>query len=157
MHLANSISLGWGRSNSLPLGESSSESVETGAVQTAEAAPSGMTPLGICLSLALSAGICAVSYGAAEVMGIDYLGILLVTVITVALATGAPNVMDRLSGHCELGSILIYVFFVLIASNACVLGPATRGWHALVTPAILVAVFGYVVANIIGITLAKLL
>ena len=46
---------------------------------------------------------------------------------------------------------------ILIASNACVLGPPTaaalaagRGWHGLVTPGILTGVFGYVVGNFLG-------
>ena len=48
---------------------------------------------------------------------------------------------------------------ILIASNACVLGPPTaaalaagRGWHGLVTPGILTGVFGYVVGNFLGIS-----
>ena len=47
---------------------------------------------------------------------------------------------------------------ILIASNACVLGPPTaaalaagRGWHGLVTPGILTGVFGYVVGNFLGV------
>lgn len=46
---------------------------------------------------------------------------------------------------------------VLIASNACILGPATaaalaasRGWKSLVGPGIVVGVLGYVIANFIG-------
>ena len=48
---------------------------------------------------------------------------------------------------------------ILIASNACVLGPPTaaalaagRGWHGLVTPGILTGVFGYVVGNFLGVS-----
>ncbi len=51
-----------------------------------------------------------------------------------------------------------------VASNACVLGAptaaamaASKGWHTLVTPGLLVGVLGYAVANLIGITLAQLL
>lgn len=46
---------------------------------------------------------------------------------------------------------------LLVASNACVLGPATaagmaasRGWSALVTPGLLAGILGYAVANFIG-------
>lgn len=46
---------------------------------------------------------------------------------------------------------------LLVASNACVLGPATaagmaasRGWTSLVTPGLLVGVLGYAIANFIG-------
>ena len=53
---------------------------------------------------------------------------------------------------------------VLIASNACILGPAPaaalaagRGWQALVAPGILVGMFGYAIATFIGIALAGIL
>ncbi|PCI54697.1 MAG: hypothetical protein COB36_09170 [Alphaproteobacteria bacterium] len=53
---------------------------------------------------------------------------------------------------------------VIIASNACVLGPptaaalaASQGWRSLVTPGIMCGVFGYVIANFIGVTLANFL
>ena len=53
---------------------------------------------------------------------------------------------------------------VMIASNACILGPApaaalaaSRGWQALVAPGILVGLFGYAVATFIGVGLTELL
>lgn len=53
---------------------------------------------------------------------------------------------------------------VMIASNACILGPApaaalaaSNGWRALVTPGILVGLFGYAVATFIGIAFTTLL
>ena len=53
---------------------------------------------------------------------------------------------------------------VIIASNACVLGPPTaaalaagKRWNDLVTPAIMLGIFGYVIANFFGVTLAALL
>jgi len=49
---------------------------------------------------------------------------------------------------------------VIIASNACAAGPTTaaalaasKGWRTLVTPAIMLGVFGYVVANFVGVFL----
>ena len=52
----------------------------------------------------------------------------------------------------------------LIASNACILGPAPaaavavgQGWKALITPGILCGILGYVIANFIGVALAELL
>lgn len=53
---------------------------------------------------------------------------------------------------------------VLIASNACILGPApaaalaaSKGWQPLVAPGILVGMFGYAIATFIGIGLTAVL
>jgi len=50
---------------------------------------------------------------------------------------------------------------LITGSNACVLGPPTaaalaanQGWHGLVTPGLLCGVFGYVIANFLGVTIA---
>jgi len=52
----------------------------------------------------------------------------------------------------------------MIASNACILGPApaaalaaSKGWKALVTPGILVGVFGYAIATFLGVAVTTLL
>ncbi len=52
----------------------------------------------------------------------------------------------------------------MIASNACILGPATaaamaasRGWKELVTPGVLVGSLGYSIATFIGIAITKIL
>lgn len=49
---------------------------------------------------------------------------------------------------------------VIIASNACAAGPTTaaalaasKGWRTLVTPAVMCGVFGYIIANYIGVLL----
>jgi len=53
---------------------------------------------------------------------------------------------------------------VLIASNACILGPApaaalaaSKGWQPLVAPGILVGMFGYAIATFIGVALSAVL
>jgi uncharacterized membrane protein len=52
----------------------------------------------------------------------------------------------------------------LVASNACIMGPATaaaiaagQGWRSLVTPGLLVGVLGYVIANFLGVAVTELL
>jgi uncharacterized membrane protein len=52
----------------------------------------------------------------------------------------------------------------LIASNACILGPApaaalaaSKGWQPLVAPGILVGMFGYAIATFIGVTITAIL
>ena len=53
---------------------------------------------------------------------------------------------------------------VMIASNACILGPApaaalaaSKGWRPLVTPGMLVGLFGYAIATFIGVAIAAVL
>lgn len=53
---------------------------------------------------------------------------------------------------------------MMIASNACILGPATaaalaagKGWQQLVAPGILTGIFGYAIATFIGVALTALL
>lgn len=53
---------------------------------------------------------------------------------------------------------------VMIASNACILGPptaaalaASKGWQPLIAPGILVGVFGYAIATFIGVALTAVL
>jgi len=53
---------------------------------------------------------------------------------------------------------------VLVASNACILGPApaaalaaSKGWQPLVAPGILVGMFGYAIATFIGVALFAIL
>jgi uncharacterized membrane protein len=52
----------------------------------------------------------------------------------------------------------------LVASNACIMGPATaaaiaagQGWRGLVTPGLLVGVLGYVIANFLGVAVFEFL
>ncbi len=113
----------------------------------------------------------------ARLKGDQQLGMLLLYVFFVVYAAGAD--VRSLFGAAAL--MLSYAFLVilvqalvsavgakvfrfsyaemLIASNACVLGPPTaaalaagRGWHGLVTPGILTGVFGYVVGNFLGVS-----
>lgn len=113
----------------------------------------------------------------AQLKGDQQLGMLLLYVFFVVYAAGAD--VRSLFGSAAL--MLSYAFVVilvqalvsvvgarvfrfsyaeiLIASNACVLGPPTaaalaagRGWHGLVTPGILTGVFGYVVGNFLGVS-----
>jgi uncharacterized membrane protein len=52
----------------------------------------------------------------------------------------------------------------LVASNACIMGPATaaaiaagQGWRHLVTPGVLIGVLGYVIANFLGVAVTGFL
>lgn len=89
-----------------------------------------------------------------------------------ALASGGQIMLFAfilLSGHLIMVALLGRLLKIagpelLIASNACLLGPptaaamaASRGWNHLITPGILCGVLGYAVANFIGIAFGKLI
>lgn len=185
------------------------EPVEVHVEPSDTASDGPLTPLSISIAIALSAAINVIGFAIADAINIGYAALLFVTAITVMIATARPTLRRHTGGHYQLGSLLIYVFFVLIgvtsdlrtlfeggaifvlfaavilffhacalllgaklfrftlaeavtASNACALGPAsaaaltvTRGWHSLTTPAVLLGVFGYFIANFIGLAIAK--
>jgi len=161
--------------------------------------------------LALSLIVCALSAWLTELLGIDTLYILVVTVLSLLIANFAKPVVRHVTAEFELGTLFMYLFFVcigaganladvvgsalpillfimvmvavhlvvlvlggkllkldlaevMIASNACILGPApaaalaaSKGWQPLVAPGILVGMFGYAIATFIGVTMAALL
>jgi uncharacterized membrane protein len=90
-----------------------------------------------------------------------------------ALATGAvvlmPYALLVVAVHMVvllIGTKLLRIDLAeaLVASNACIMGPATaaaiaagQGWRHLVTPGLLVGVLGYVIANFLGVAVTGLL
>jgi uncharacterized membrane protein len=161
--------------------------------------------------LAVSLAVCAVSAALTSALQLDSLFILVVTALSVLVANFARPIVRQVSSEFELGTLLMYIFFVaigaganlgevigaalpilafivvmvlvhlvlmvavgrllkldlaevMIASNACILGPApaaalaaSKGWRPLVTPGILVGMFGYAIGTFIGIGLTALL
>ncbi|NIB38074.1 DUF819 family protein [Pseudomaricurvus alkylphenolicus] len=161
--------------------------------------------LGISLSLFALSRLITLKLGMEEYL------LLLITLLSVVVATVFHRPLDKVKGQFDIGIFFMYLFFavigfstdlwavldsaseiillamtvicvhvlvlltagtifkldlreVLIASNACVIGPptaaafaASRGWNPLITPALMCGVFGYVIANFIGVLLAKLL
>ena len=161
--------------------------------------------------IAVSLVICAVSATFTTLLKIDSLFILVVTALSLLVANFAKPVLQYVSSEFEVGTLLMYVFFVaigaganladvlgaalpillfivvmvvvhlivlfiagrllkldlaevMIASNACILGPApaaalaaSKGWQPLVAPGILVGMFGYAIGTFIGVALATLL
>ena len=161
--------------------------------------------------LAVSLTVCAASAALTTLLHLDSLFILVVTALSVLVANFAKPIVRQVSSEFELGTLLMYVFFVaigagadlgevlgsafpilvfilvmvavhlllmvtvgrllkldlaevMIASNACILGPApaaalaaSKGWRPLVTPGILVGLFGDAIATFIGVGLTALL
>ncbi len=78
-----------------------------------------------CVSFTLV--VCAVSQGAAHLVGAPQFGILIITIVTVAMASFAPALMRKLAGGEAIGLMLLYVFIAGIGaqSNIWLLAGAT--------------------------------
>lgn len=161
--------------------------------------------------LAVSLVVCAVSLLLTSWLGVESLFILIVTALSLLVANFAKPLLRHVSSEFEVGTLFMYLFFVIIgaganladvvnsafpillfimvmvvvhlvvivvagkflkldlaevmiASNACILGPApaaalaaSKGWRPLVTPGIMVGLLGYAIATFIGVTLTALL
>jgi len=89
------------------------------------------------MSLALGAGLCAVGFGAEALLGLKGGGILVVTALTVVLATALPGPLARLDGAEVIGAFLMQIFFAVIGASANVLvvlrvGPSLFFFAALI-------------------------
>jgi len=175
---------------------------ETGAAETGPAP--AVTAATLCLALATSLLLVAVTDALVAGFALDGWRYVVLSALTLVLATAVPGLHERLAGSFELGVALSFVFFAAIAagadvpamlavapllialvlilltlhalvtfglgrllgltvpelvtaSNAAVLGAttapalaATRGWHSLVTPGVLVGVLGYALGTFLG-------
>ena len=72
----------------------------------------------IAIAVALSATLCAVGYGVARLMGIGSAAILVITALTVFLATVFPSRLSGLTGADAMGTLLMQVFFAAIGASA---------------------------------------
>ncbi|ADE15110.1 protein of unknown function DUF819 [Nitrosococcus halophilus Nc 4] len=87
--------------------------------------------------LALSSLICAISFTLEAELGGSGSGILILTALTVTLATLLPRQMAKLEGAHELGLILMQVFFAAIGASANItvvltVGPVLFGFAGLI-------------------------
>ena len=69
-------------------------------------------------SVALGAVLCVGGYKAASLVGFESLGILLVTALTVALATLLPSSVGKLESGPRIGTVLMQIFFAAIGATA---------------------------------------
>jgi uncharacterized membrane protein len=161
--------------------------------------------------LVLSLVVCSLSAWLTRLFDVQSLFILVVTALSLLVANLAKAVVRHVSAEFELGTLFMYLFFVvigaganladvlgaalpillfiivmvlvhlivltgvgkllkldlaevMIASNACILGPApaaalaaSKGWQPLIAPGILVGMFGYAIGTFIGVAIAALL
>jgi len=73
------------------------------------------------LSLAIALGLCAVGFSLAGLTGWRGSGILIVTALTVVLATALPGPFQRLAGAEVIGTFLMQIFFAVIGASANVM------------------------------------
>lgn len=69
-------------------------------------------------ALATGLILCTVGYALAALTGWKGSGILIVTALTVTLATGAPGICAKLAGSEVIGTFLMQIFFAVIGASA---------------------------------------
>lgn len=69
-------------------------------------------------AVALGLVLCAVSYGLATLTGWKGSGVLILTALTVTLATAAPRACAKLAGSEVIGTFLMQIFFAVIGASA---------------------------------------
>ncbi len=89
------------------------------------------------LAIALAAGLCWTGYGLAAAAGWQGGGILVVTALTVTLATAFPGRLRALDGAEVMGAFLMQIFFAVIGASANVgivlrVGPVLFVFAALI-------------------------
>jgi uncharacterized membrane protein len=133
----------------------------TGSAAAAEAvAAAGFPQPGrLAAALALALGLCAAGYAAADLAGWRGGGILVVTAVTVLLATMMPARMARLEGAETAGAFLMQIFFAVIGASANVVvvmrvGPVLFVFAALILTIHLAVLLG--VGRLLRLDLAEL-
>ena len=110
-------------------------------------------------ALAISALICAVGYGLATVSGFKDGGILVVTVLIVALATSVPGYFGQLEVAETLGTLLMQIFFAAIGASANIGAVLQVGPILLALAAVILAIhllFLLLTGRLLGLELAEL-
>jgi uncharacterized membrane protein len=100
-----------------------------------------------------------VTIGAGANLG-DVLGAALPILLFIIVLVAVHLVLLTIAGKL----LKLDLAEVMIASNACILGPApaaalaaSKGWQPLIAPGILVGMFGYAIGTFIGVAIAALL
>ncbi len=87
-----------------------------GAVQAETYGAASTVNVPACITFSLI--ICAVSFGAADQFGIPKFKILIITTITVILASSAPGFMRKFSGGENIGLFFVYVFIAAVGAQS---------------------------------------
>jgi uncharacterized membrane protein len=93
--------------------------------------------IGTTISLALALMLCSIGFKLAELIGWRGGGILVITALTVLLATLMPGTMRKLAGAETIGAFFMQIFFAVIGASANVgivmrVGPSLFIFAALI-------------------------
>ena len=127
---------GWGwLRDRFPRRHEISTTVEVGSAHDSGPQLPGL--LGTTAALALAAGLCAFGFLVADLMHWRGGGILVLTAVTVVIATVIPGPLQRLRGAETVGMFLMQIFFAVIGASANVLvvmrvGPVLFVFAALI-------------------------
>ncbi|MBU0740830.1 DUF819 family protein [bacterium] len=134
-------SLVWLRSRYRIRDTAGSASAGTGGASVAQADASRPPDLlRTASALALGAGLCAVGYGLADLLGLQGGGILVVTALTVVLATAFSRQLRNLAGAEVVGAFLMQIFFAVIGASANIGVVLSVGPSLFVFAAVILAV-----------------
>jgi uncharacterized membrane protein len=102
---------------------------------------------GLLGSLALAFAIAAAGNWIADLAGYPQFAILVITAITVLIATSVPRQMARLSGHREAGNVMMFIFLASIGASADVwelieIAPVLFVYATIIITIHLVVLFG---------------
>jgi uncharacterized membrane protein len=71
----------------------------------------------VCGALAISFLICATSKYLSTLLGIEQYNILIITILTIAVANLFPHTLANLQGDFDLGMLFMYIFFAMVGAG----------------------------------------
>jgi uncharacterized membrane protein len=113
----------------------------------------------IATALAIAVAVCAVGFSLSRALGASSGGILVITVLVVAVATLFPRSMGQVAGAHELGVMLMQVFFAAIGASASIVLVITKGAMLFLLAIVILAIhlmFILVVCKAFGLDLAEI-
>lgn len=86
-------------------------------VQMSETALDSFRLTHVCGALAISFMICAVSQSLSTYFGMEQYNILIITVLTLAVANLFPQALANLQGDFDIGMLFMYIFFAAVGAG----------------------------------------
>jgi len=121
-------------------GSSSSIATSSGSL---EGKP--LTALGALMAIAVAATVCTVGTFLGGMMEAEQATILIITLLTVVLATIAPGPMAAVGGSLEIGMVLMQVFFAAVGASANIVAVLYVGPAVAVAAAMVLIVHFFVI------------